>query len=94
MRGWRGDVEHVNLERVAVAPGGAQARRARGDDLGAGGMVFEAGQRLQRFSRVANDATVRRDERDAGTEQGSHTVGFGVEISGARTVERSPRATQ
>ena len=65
----RRDVEHVDVDRVAVTPGFAEPSIARLDNLGPRAVVFHERDGRWRFGRVAQDAAVARDERDARVEQ-------------------------
>ena len=75
----RGHVEHVDIQRVAVAARLSEARRARRQHLGPLRMILHRGDALDRFRRIADDAAVGRNERHARIEQLSHPIGFLVE---------------
>ena len=63
------DVQHVDLQRVAVAPRAAEAARPRLDDLRPRGVIFHRRQAGERLRRIADDDAVRPDEGDARAEQ-------------------------
>ena len=83
------DVQHVDVERVAVAAAFAQAVLPGLDHLGARCVVLHAGDALERFRRIANDDAVRRDERHASAHQIADAVGLGVEIRHGRRRRRA-----
>ena len=75
-----GDVEHVDVERRAVAPGDAQPIAPRLQHFGTvlvilGGLQFLGGQ-----LRIADHGAVFGDERDACRHEAAQRIGFGVEL--------------
>ncbi len=60
-----GDVQHVGLSRLAVAPRDADASRSRLSDLRPGRVVLQPGQRSAAHRRIADDGAIAGDERHA-----------------------------
>ena len=77
-----GHVQHVDLERRAVAPGRAGAGRPRGDDFRTCGVILHRGEAFERFLGVADDASRPLDEGDARVEKLAEPVRFAVERGG------------
>ncbi len=90
MNDWRRDVEHVDVDRVAVTPGFAEPSIARLDNLGPRAVVLHERHGGWCFGRVSQDAAVARDERDARVEQRAEVIGFGVEFADAGVGRRRP----
>ena len=76
-----GHVDHVGLQRGAVALAGADAATGRGQDLGPRRVVLERGQFGRRLRRIADHAAVAGDQRDAARDQRAEPVGLAVHVA-------------
>ena len=88
----RCDVEHVDVDRVAMPPGFAESLIARLDNLGPCRMVLHERDGGRRFGRISQDAAVARDERDPRVEQRAEVVGFGIEFAMRASVSPAAEA--
>ena len=70
----RRDVQHVDLQRRAVAFRAAESGGAGLHHFRPLPVVLHGGQALERFGRIARDAAVRRDERDARPNQAADAI--------------------
>ena len=73
------DVQHIDLQGVAVPLRTSDARGARLKHFRPPRVVFHRGDPLQRFRRVPDDPAIRRDEGDAPADQRAETIRFLVE---------------
>ena len=75
-----GDIEHVDVERGAVAARDAEALAARLLNLGRSPWFSTVRSASASSSRVADDGAVGRDEGDARRHEPAERVGLGVEL--------------
>jgi len=82
------DVQHVHLQRRAVAAGAAEAGRARVEDFRTPRVVLHRRDSLERLERIADDRAVGRNEGRPRADQLADAVGLVVELRHRR--ERRP----
>ena len=76
----RRDVQHVDVQRRAVARGAPDPVPGRGFDLRPGEVIFQGRQGLHRLRRIAEHASARIDERDTRGDELAHPIRFSVQV--------------
>jgi hypothetical protein len=84
------DVEHVDVERIAVALRLSQAIGPRLHHLGPLGVILHARNGLQRFGRIADDPSIGGDHRHARAGERAETIGLAVELRQRRQWSAAP----
>ena len=84
MRDRHRDVEHVDVDRVAVAARHSQPALPRLDDFRPRRVILHRRHAVRRFRGVAEHAAVARDECDSGVEKLADAVGLRVELRDER----------
>ena len=77
-----GDVEHVDVQRVAVAARSAETCRESSEHFRPRGVVFHRRDLLDRLRRIANHAAIGGNQRHARIKQAAHPVGLIVQGRG------------